>query len=389
MGNRKICVVTGSRAEYGLLEGLVEQIRKDSDLQLQIIATGMHLSPEFGSTYRDIENNGFVIDHKVEMLLSSDTPTGISKSIGLGVIGFSDAFQLLRPDLIVLLGDRYEIFSAAIAAMTANIPIAHIHGGESTEGAIDEAIRHAISKMAHIHFVSTEVYKNRVIQLGEQPNRVFNVGALGIDNILRLNLLSKQELERLLEFSFGEVNFLVTYHPVTLGTHDSVETHFQNLLDALEEFVQAKIIITKPNSDTHGRVISQRIDAFALRYPDKVLAITSMGSLRYLSSLPIVDVVIGNSSSGIIEVPWFKKPTVNIGSRQRGRLQGVSVIDCGETKEEIVNAIDLALSANFRESLLSSKSLYGEGNTAVQIKEVLKQIPLSGIIQKSFYDLKM
>lgn len=385
---RRICVVTGSRAEYGLLLPLLKRIAADPDLYLQIIVTGMHLSSEFGLTYREIERDGFIIDEKVETVLSSDTPTGIIKSMGLGLIGFADALNRLKPDIMVVLGDRYEIMVAAQAAMIHSIPIAHIHGGEVTEGAIDDSIRHAITKMSHLHFVSTSDYRNRVIQLGELPERVFNTGAIGIDNIIELELLDQKEFEELIEFKLGKQNFLVTYHPVTLSDSNS-DMLITELFLALDSFPEASIIFTKPNSDADGRIISQMIDEYVQRNTKRAVAHTSLGQLRYLSAIRHVDVVIGNSSSGIIEAPLFHKPTVNIGPRQTGRIKASSIIDSGESSVAIIEAIDKALSGIYREENSQLQlSPYGEGNTAVQIIDVLKHITLDRIVYKKFYDLK-
>lgn len=381
---RKICVVTGTRAEYGLLYWLMKEIQGDSDLQLQVIATGMHLSPEFGLTYKTIIDDGFAINAKVEMLLSSDTPVGIAKSIGLGVIGFADALDMLAPDIVVVLGDRYEILSAVQAALVARIPVAHIHGGEITIGAIDESIRHAITKMSHLHFVAAEPYRTRVIQLGEHPNSVFNVGALGIENIRRLHLLDKTQLEQRLGFELGAPCFLVTYHPETLGT-SAPQVAMQALLDALDQFPDAKIIFTKSNSDTYGRILGQMIDEYERRNKGRVVAFASMGQLQYLSALHLVDTVVGNSSSGLIEAPACNTPTVNVGIRQSGRLKADSVVDCLETTESIVAAIQKTLSPQFWESVKGGVSLYGYGESAAQIKNHLKQADLNDT--KRFYDL--
>lgn len=382
---RKICVVTGSRAEYGLLYWLMKGIADDPDLHLQIIVTGMHLSPEFGLTYRVIEEDGFRIDARVEMLLSSDTPVGIAKSIGLGVIGFADAIERLKPDILLVLGDRYEILAAAQAAMVARVPIAHLHGGEATEGLIDEAIRHAVTKMAHLHFVAAEPYRERVIQMGEDTNRVFNFGAPGLDNIFKLDLLDREQLEASLNFKLGKLNFLVTYHPVTLNDKSSSEG-MNSLLKALDEFPEAKIIITRPNADTDGRLIIRMIDDYAARQPQRVVVFTSLGQLRYLSAITHVDVVIGNSSSGLVEVPFLKKPTVDIGDRQLGRLKAASVLECDETFEAIKAAIEKALSEPFQRSLAGVESLYGSGNASFRIKECLKGVNLDGILLKKFRD---
>ena len=381
---RKICVITGTRAEYGLLYWLMKEIQADNDLQLQLVVTGMHLSPEFGLTYKAIEDDGFVIDAKVEMLLSSDSPVGIAKSIGLGIIGFADALEYLNPDIMVILGDRYEILAATQAALVARVPVAHIHGGETTEGAIDDNIRHAITKMSHLHFVAAEQYRKRVIQLGEHPDTVYTVGSVGIENIKRLTLLDKTQLEQNLDFEMGQISFLVTYHPATLGTI-TPSVAMQALLDALDRFPDAKIIFTKPNSDTEGRILGLMIDEYARHNEGRVAVFTSMGQLRYLSTLRLVDAVIGNSSSGIIEAPVYRTPTVNVGNRQTGRLKANSVIDCDETTESIVAAIHKVLSLPFKESTARCVSLYGEGETASQIKNHLKQANICST--KRFYDL--
>lgn len=381
---RKICVVTGTRAEYGLLYWLMKEIEADGNLVLQVIATGMHLSPEFGLTYKTIEQDGFTIHAKVEMLLSSDTSVGIGKSIGLGVIGFADALERLQPDIMVVLGDRYEILAAVQAALVARIPVAHIHGGETTEGAIDESIRHSVTKMSHLHFVAAEPYRRRVIQLGESPDTVFNVGAVGLENIRRLQLWDKKQLEQSINFNLGDRFLLVTYHPATLGFRDSGIT-MQALLDALDHFPDFKIIFTKPNSDANGRFMGQMIDQFGRQNPDRAVVFTSMGQIRYLSALKLAIAVVGNSSSGIIEAPMCNVPTVNIGDRQAGRLKADTIIDCEETTEAIVSAISKAISPVFKEGIAESKSLYGYGDSALLIKEQLKKAPLC--VKKKFHDL--
>lgn len=382
---RKIAVVTGSRAEYGLLYWLIKEIHESSDLQLQLIVTGSHLSPEFGYTASQIEQDGYPVAAKVEMLLSSDTPVGIAKSMGLGVISFADALDRLKPDLIVVLGDRYEILSAVQAAMVANIPIAHIHGGELTEGAIDEGIRHAVTKMSHLHFTAAEPYRQRVIQLGEQPDRVFNVGAMGMDNIVKMKLLSREEFEQSIGFRLGKTNMLVTYHPVTLA--DPSKDAFSSLLHALDQFPDAKIILTKPNADTYGRKLIRQIDDYAKANPERVYVSTSLGQLKYLSAIQHVDVVVGNSSSALIEVPFFRKPSVNIGERQKGRLHGESVINCGSSVDEIADAIHQALSSEHLEKTRKAPLLFGTGGASRKIVEILKQVDTERLIQKKFYDV--
>lgn len=385
MNKRKICVVTGTRAEYGLLYWLMKEIQCDSNLRLQVVATGMHLSPEFGLTYQSIEQDGFHIDEKVEMLLSSDTPSGTAKSTGLAVIGFSDAINRLKPDIIVILGDRYEMLAAAQCAMIMGIPIAHICGGERTDGAIDDAIRHAITKMSHLHFVAAEEYRKRVVQLGENPERVYMYGAPGLDNLNRLSLLSREELEVSLSFNLSPEFLLVTYHPVTLGEEDPLSSLLE-LFAALDQFPNKKVIITKPNSDAGGRVLIQAIDQYSISQPERVYVTTSLGQIRYLSAMKHCSAVIGNSSSGIMEAPALRKPTVNIGIRQTGRLKASSILDCRPQKEDIENAINTALSHNFQRMLEGAESLYGKGDTAVLIKECLKSTDLDRIKKKQFYD---
>jgi UDP-hydrolysing UDP-N-acetyl-D-glucosamine 2-epimerase len=384
---RKICVITGSRAEYGLLSSLMASVKNDNTLQLQIIACNMHLSPEFGLTYKEIEKDGFVIDKKVEMLLSSDTSNGTTKSVGIGVIGFADAYEDLKPDLIVVLGDRYEILAAVTAALFYKIPVAHLHGGETTEGAYDDSIRHAITKMSHLHFTSTEDYRQRVIQLGENPQQVFYVGAIGIENIRNTKLLSKAELETSLGFTLGDKSLMVTFHPVTLE-HSTAEKQCANLLSALEKLKDYRIIFTLPNSDTDGRIIMQLISEFVASHKDRSIAFTSLGKIRYLSTLRYVTAVVGNSSSGIIEVPSFGIPTLDIGDRQKGRIAAKSVIHCGTSEQEITEGMKVVLSDKMREISEKRTNPYQKKGTVANIVEVLKNFPLDNIIQKSFYDLK-
>lgn len=380
---RKICVVTGSRAEYGLLSGLMHAIKNDPELELQIIATNMHLSPEFGLTYRNIEQDGFTINKKVVMLLSSDTSNATAKSVGLGFIGFADAYEDLQPDMVVVLGDRYEIVSAVSTALFYKIPVAHLHGGEITEGAYDDCIRHAITKMSHLHFTSTEEYRDRVIQLGEDPKRVFNVGAPGIENIKKVPLMSKDELEATLDgFKLGDKALLVTYHPATLE-NSTAEEQIKNLLAVLDEYPEYKVIFTLPNSDTDGRIIIQLINEYVAKYADRAVAYPSLGLRRYLSALQFIKAAVGNSSSGIIEVPSFGIPTLNIGDRQKGRLAADSVVNCGTSKEEILEGLEKVLHAEQKKIT----NPYEGKNTTADILHVLKTYPLEGLIQKSFYNL--
>ena len=385
MNKRKICVFTGTRAEYGLLKPLMEEIKKDKDLELQIIASGMHLSPEFGQTYKEIEKDGFKIDEKVEMLLSSDTDVGVSKSIGLGIIGYTDALLRLKPDIAVVLGDRFEALAFAVASFTLKIPIAHLYGGEITEGALDEGYRHAITKLSYLHFTSTEEYKKRVVQLGESPDRVFNVGALGIDNIKKLNLLSKEEAEKRIGKNFKKRNLLITFHPVTLEYGNSVN-QFEELLKALDELEDTLLIFTKANADVEGRQINKLLDKYVSENPDKSVAFTNMGQLLYLSTMKYVDAVVGNSSSGIIEAPSFKIGTINIGDRQKGRIRAKSIIDCDPRYEDIKIAIKKLYSNEFQENLKKVKNPYGEGNASKKIKEILKTFKFNDV-KKEFYDI--
>lgn len=381
---RTVCVVTGSRAEYGLLSSTLRAIDADPALALQIIATGMHLSPEFGQTVRQIEADGFTVDARVDMLISADTEVAVTKSLGLGVIGFADAYERLAPDIVLVLGDRFEILAAAQAALLARIPLAHIHGGEVSEGAFDEAIRHAITKMAQWHFVAAEPYRKRVVQLGEAPERVFNVGAPGLDYLWQQTWMSPPELAESLEFPLSSPLFLITYHPVTLSGKSPVGP-MQELLGALEEFPQATLIFTYPNADTGGRALIQCIDDFVGRHAERAKAFVSLGQKRYLNLMRQADLVLGNSSSGLTEAPALRRPTVNIGDRQKGRLKAASVIDAHENRGDIVAAIRQALSPVFQETLRTTESLYGSGNAAAAIVAQLKQ-PLPDI-RKRFFDI--
>lgn len=385
---KKICFFTGTRAEYGLLKPLMKKIKDDKQFKIQIIASGMHLSPEFGLTYKQIEEDGFRINEKVENLLSADTDTAISKSIGLGIISYTDALNRLNPDLLIVLGDRYETYAAVIAAYTMKIPVAHLHGGETTEGAYDEAYRHSISKMSYFHFAATEEYRKRVIQLGENPERVFNVGAIGLDNIKNMDFLSKEELENDLGFKFGNKNILMTYHPTTLETNNT-KKQINEILNALDKKKDLNIIFTKSNSDSNGRVINVEIEKFVEKNKERSKLFSSLGLLRYLSVLNHVDLVIGNSSSGIIEVPMFKIPTVNIGDRQKGRLKPDSVIDCKCKSEDILQAIEKCYDSNFIEKVRKQKNIFRKGNTSETILKILKNELNNEInLKKSFYDLE-
>jgi len=381
----KICVVTGTRAEYGLLRWVIEGIQQSNCLQLQLVVTGMHLSPEFGLTKRNIEKDGFHIDRCVEMLLSSDTSVGITKSVGLALIGFADAFSELEPDLVLVLGDRFEIFAAASAAMIARVPIAHLHGGEATEGLIDESIRHSITKMSHLHFVAADEYKRRVIQLGEDPSHVFTVGGLGIDSISRLQFLAKDQLEKELDFKFQQRNLLITFHPVTLEDKTS-EKQIDELLAALSEQTNTGFIFTMPNSDTDGRLIFDKVVSFCLNHPF-AKSFTSLGQLRYLSCMSCVDAVVGNSSSGLIEAPSFNIGTINIGDRQRGRLKASSVLDCEPSYESISHALGKLFSDEFQKRVSESRNPYGQAGASDAIVRQLEIQSYANILKKRFHDI--
>ena len=384
---KKICIVTGTRADYGQLRWLMKAIDDDANFSLQIIATGMHLSPEFGHTYLEIEADGFAIDRKLETLLSADTTTGVVKSMGLGVIACADALGTLDPDLVVILGDRFEALAVAVSALAMGIPIAHIHGGEITEGAIDDMIRHSITKMAHLHFVAAEEYRRRVIQLGESPDRVFAFGGLGVDAILRVPLLGKDELEDALGFTFGKKNLLVTFHPVTLDGDGGV-VQMKALLDALDRLEETHLIFTFPNADAGGREIIRMINEFAIGRRN-VGVFRSLGQQRYLSCVAQVDGVIGNSSSGLTEVPTFRKGTINIGSRQSGRIKSTSVIDCLPTMPSILAAIERLYSPEFQKLLASAVNPYGKGGTIEKILDVISRADRRRLLAKKFYDISI
>lgn len=383
---RKICVVTGSRADYGLLRFVMQRIKDDSDLVLQVVATGMHLSQTFGLTYNEIEADGFNIDYKVETLSSLDSAVGIAESIGNGLSGCAQAFSCLQPDVIVVLGDRFEILAATAAALVAKIPVAHIHGGEKTIGAYDEAIRHAITKMSHLHFVAAEEYKKRVIQLGEPEPRVYLVGGLGVDRINKMDFLSRKEVEEKLGFKFKSRSLLVTYHPETLSEITS-QQHFRELLLALEELSDTTLIFTSPNSDTGSLIILRMIEEF-VRTHNNAFSFSSLGQDLYISCVNQVDGVIGNSSSGLLEVPSLKRGTINIGHRQEGRLTAESVINCEPLYQNIQSAIRTLNSPEFRRKLLTVENPYGSGGASERIVRVLRDIPLVGLTKKFFNDIE-
>lgn len=382
---KKICIATATRAEYGLLKPLIKRLSKDSDFCIKVVVTGMHLSPEFGLTYREIEDDNIIIDKKIEILLSADSPTAISKTMGLAMIGFADYFSENSFDAIILLGDRYEVFSIASAAMNAQIPIIHLHGGEATEGLIDEAVRHAITKMSYLHFTSTEEYRRRVIQMGESPERVFCVGALGVENALHTAFMSKAELEMELQIKFDKPFAIVTFHPVTLEDNSS-ELQIKELLAALITFHDWEFIVTKSNADKEGRIINAVLDKYAAEY-ENIKVYDSLGVVRYLSAMKYCTMVIGNSSSGILEAPTFHIPTINIGDRQRGRIKAQSIIDCSPDKTSIIEAIQIAKKMIQQKKCKDILNPYGDGNTSEKIVKILKESLCDINLKKRFYDI--
>ncbi|MDF2803980.1 MAG: UDP-N-acetyl glucosamine 2-epimerase [Anaerocolumna sp.] len=386
---KKICVLTATRAEYGLLKPIIEKLQLIPEFDVKVVATGAHVSPEFGLTYKEIEKDGIMIDKKIDILLSADTPAAISKSMGLAMIGFADYFESHRPDMLIVLGDRYETLAVATVAMNLRIPIAHLYGGETTEGAIDESIRHAITKLSFLHFTSIEEYRNRVIQLGEDPERVFCVGAIGIENILNEKLMSKPELEKSINFQLDKPYAMVTFHPVTLEDNRA-EEQVRALLEVCALYRDIKFIFTKANADAGGRLINNLIDDF-IDKNDHTIAFTSLGMTRYLSALKYCTMVIGNSSSGLVEAPSFDVPTVNIGDRQKGRLQASNVINCKPIKDEIKNAIEVALSKEFKQKAKNTINPYGDGNTSQKIVDTIKDFILSDKVnlKKKFYDCEV
>ena len=383
---RRICIFTSTRADWGQLRGLATQIDDATELELQLLASGSHLSAEFGMTISEIEGDGFPVSERVDILRFDGSPIGVCKTMGLAMAGYGEALEWLQPDVLVILGDRYESFCAAAAAQVLRIPVAHIHGGETTEGASDEAFRHSITKMAQIHFPSCEEYRNRIIQLGEDPSRVFNVGALAIENIRKLELMDRDELSASIDFSLDEPFFLLTFHPATL--ENSTAAHqFDEIMFALENFREHKIIITKANADSDGQIINLKIDALAKSASNRILAVHSLGLRRYLSAMQLADAVIGNSSSGVLEAPVFRVPTVNIGDRQKGRIRVASVIDCAPERNAIKKAIQMALNKDFRSGLHDMRHPCEQPGTAANITGVIGSIELDGLMKKSFYNI--
>lgn len=381
---KRVAVFTGTRAEYGLLYWLLKDIQDADDLKLQLLVSGSHLSPEFGHTADQIKADGFEISEKIEMLLSSDSAVGTVKSLGLGIIGYADALERQQPDILVVLGDRYEALGVTQAAMLMRVPVLHIHGGEITEGAYDDAIRHAISKLSLLHATSTESYRKRVIQLGEAPERVINVGAIGLDHLKRSEFMSRQELSESLKFSLDGDFAIVTYHPVTLA-NEPAEEAFENITKVLDTYPWLKVIITYPNADEGGRKIIPLIEAYAAKHKERVIVVPSLGQRRYLSAVKQATVVIGNSSSGIIEVPSFKVPTVNIGARQFGRLAAESVVNCSPSEVGIRKALEHAIDIFKSNALSSVVNPYGKGNASEEILNLIRKADLTTI--KTFHDL--
>lgn len=386
---KTITVLTATRAEYGLLSPIISALKKCADIEVRIVVTGAHLSPEFGLTYKEIEKDGFEIDKKIEILLSSDTPSAISKSMGLAMISFADYFSERKSDALLVLGDRYETLAVCCAAMNERIPIIHLYGGETTEGAIDEAIRHAITKMSYLHLTSTEEYRKRVIQLGENPDRVYTVGGIGIENALKQKLMSKSELQDSLGFVLDKPYAVITFHPVTLEGSSAAE-QCEELLNAIDAYPEMKFVITKANADSDGRVINKLLDEYANTHQN-VLVRESLGMIRYLSALKYAEMAIGNSSSGLLEVPTFKIPTVNIGDRQKGRLQADSVINCKPVTSEICKAIEKAESEEFKGICKDVINPYGDGDTTSKVIKAIKNVIVDAPIdlKKKFYDLEV
>ncbi|MFA5039028.1 MAG: UDP-N-acetylglucosamine 2-epimerase [Candidatus Omnitrophota bacterium] len=384
-----ICAVTGSRAEYGLFHPLLKELRNEPSMRLGIAVTGMHLSSLYGLTYKEIERDGFSIDAKIAIPLKDDSPEGIARSLGKGVMGFATAFKRLKPDFVLVLGDRFETYSAVIAAFVSRIPVIHLYGGELTEGAMDDAFRHSITKMSSLHFTSTEVYRRRVIQLGEDPRKVFNVGGLGVDNARQDGYFSRRQLEKALRFKIHSPVALVTFHPTTLE-HNTSAKQFDEILAALSVLKGLKVVFTKPNSDTNGRILIESIDRYVANHRGSSVSFVSLGRLKYLSLLKCVDVMVGNSSSGLIEMPSFGKPTVNVGDRQRGRIRAASVMDCPAERARIKSALKKALSPRFRAACARVKNPYEGRSTAKTIAAILKkELPRIRSLKKTFYDLPL
>lgn len=386
MTKRKLCIVTATRAEYGLLKCLLDEIMADNTLELQLIVTGSHLSPEFGYTINQIIDDGYPINKSIEILLSSDTPVGISKSMGLAQISFAEAYAELKPDMVIVLGDRYELVPIVVAATVCQIPVAHLNGGELTEGCMDEMFRHAVTKLSTLHFTAIQEYADRIIRMGEHPTRVFNVGEAGLDNLKTMEFMTRAELEDSMDIQFKPRNFLITIHPETADASSDMELNFNNLLQILDEQDDTLFIFTKTNADVGGRIINSMIDNYVARYPDKAVGFISLGQRRYLSLLRIVDAVIGNSSSGIVEAPSFKIGSINIGTRQKGRIRAESVIDADFSLASLRESFNLLTSETFNKKLATVVNPYGQSDTSAKIKTILRDIDLASLQSKIFYD---
>ena len=387
MVKKKIAVVTGTRADFGLLRPVLRGLQESLDVELLLFVTGTHLSPEFGMTINEIETDGFPIKEKIEILLDSDSSVGVGKSMGLAMMGFAEAFARYSPDITVLLGDRYETFCAAAAATISRVPIAHIHGGELTLGAIDDAFRHSITKMSQLHFPATEEYRQRIVQMGERPENVYNVGSLGVEQTLCIIQQTRENLEADLKITLKELNFLVTFHPATLST-ETIEKQIEALFAALDHFPEAFIIFTKANADMAGREINARLEEYAIARPGRAAVFASLGQVRYLSLLRLCDAVIGNSSSGIIEAPTIGTPTVNIGERQEGRVKAESVFDCRSDAEDIIRNIRSALEFKHRNNPWVVVNPYFKEHTSGKIVEkLLDRLPKLSV-KKNFYSLQ-
>ncbi|MBW3697598.1 UDP-N-acetylglucosamine 2-epimerase (hydrolyzing) [Vibrio sp. T187] len=384
---RKVCVVTATRAEYGALRCLLGEVQKDPELELQLISTGSHLSHEFGYTQSQIEDDGFKVIKKIEILLSSDSPVGVSKAMGLAQISFAEAFEELEPDILIIVGDRYELLPIVSAANIARIPVAHISGGELTEGAVDDQIRHAVTKLANVHFTAMEEYSNRVIQMGEQPSAVFTVGEIGLDNLLSMKLLDKREFEDSIGRQLKKHNLLFTYHPVTSNSVEETISEFKAILSAFDRQDNTLIIFTKSNADVGGRAVNQLIDEYCDQNKDKAIVFSSLGQLRYLSALQFVDAVVGNSSSGIWEVPSFKTATINIGDRQKGRVIAENTININASTDELLVALNKVYSDDFTMRLANVKNPYGDGNSSGKVIDIIKSLDLKALNRKKFYDI--
>lgn len=382
-----ISILTATRAEYGLLKPIITRLDYIDGFDVRVVVTGSHLSPEFGLTYKQIEKDGFFIDEKIDILLSSDTPSSISKTMGIAMISFADYFKKLKPDILIILGDRYESLSVAITAMNQRIPIVHLYGGEVTEGVVDDCIRHAITKLSYIHFTSTEKYRDRVIQLGEHPSRVFNVGAMGVENVLKKELYTKKELEKELKITLSKPYAIVTFHPITLEDNSS-EKQIKVLVDVCKEYKHINFIFTKSNADANGRIINQYLDKYNIE-SNNIVVFASLGMKRYLSAVKYSLMVIGNSSSGIVEAPSFGVPTINIGDRQKGRIRASSVIDCKPVKYDINKAIELAMKKDFITKAKKTINPYGDGNTSGKIVNIIEKFLIDDRInlKKKFYNL--